>query len=61
MAVRLHSGMAALLMVPCVWAEARSDVGCAREVPREEEVDKTIPGGCFLGQGSGNSLRYPER
>lgn len=53
--------MAALLMVPCVWAEARSDVGCAREVPREEEVDKTIPGGCFLGQGSGNSLRYPER
>lgn len=43
-----------------VWAEARSAVGHAGEVPGEGEADKTIPGTCFPALESGNSLHYPE-
>lgn len=45
--------MAALLRAAHTWAEARSEVRRAREVPEEGEVDKTIPGRFFLALDPG--------
>jgi len=52
--------MAAPLRAAGTWAGARSDVGCAAEVPGDGEVDKPIPRSCISALGSGNSLCYPK-